>query len=255
MKRLHNDPFFNDDGNFSLLPLHSGIPSEEQNLVFDRPRKGVRKIILSTNIAETSVTIGDVAFVIDTGRAKEKSYDPHLRTNTFQSVWVSQASAKQRRGRAGRTMAGTCFHLFSRRQHESFRQHTESELLRTSLEEICLQCKRLGVAPGQLKDPDGIPAFLGSALNPPHHKSISNALEALAELGAMDSETNLSHLGYILSNLSIEPRLGKMIIWGYVLGCSEVRVCKLNLLVNFFVLDSHQKSHKLYCNRMRLQWL
>jgi ATP-dependent RNA helicase DHX36 len=223
MMRLLDDthPFSNQD-KFLVLPLHSGIPSKEQKLVFKRPRKGVRKVILSTNIAETSVTIDDVAFVIDSGRAKEKNYDPDLQASTLQPVWISQASAKQRRGRAGRTQAGLCFHLFSRSQHDLFREYLESELLRTSLEEICLQCKKLGLTPGGTKDGDGIPAFLNAALSPPHRKSVANALESLVELGAMDSETNLTCLGHCLSRLSVEPKLGKMIVWGYILGCSKV---------------------------------
>ena len=126
---LESTPPFNDTFQFRLLPLHSGIPSKDQRQVFLTPPTGVRKIILATNIgeisllcplmismfqstmglsfncsdfvAETSLTIEDVAFVIDTGRAKEKSYDPHLKTSTLQESWISQASAKQRRGRAG----------------------------------------------------------------------------------------------------------------------------------------------------------
>ena len=191
-------------------------------MVFKSPQKGVRKLILSTNIAETSVTINDVEFVIDSGRAKEKHYDPHLGTSSLKSVWISQASAKQRKGRAGRTQAGICFRLFSREQHDSFREHSESELLRTSLEEVCLYCKKLGLTPGSTDDIDGIPAFLGAALTPPHKKSVINALESLVKLGAMDKDTNLTPLGNVLSCLSVEPKLGKMIIWGYILGCSKV---------------------------------
>ncbi len=138
-------------------------------------------------------------------------------------MWISQASAKQRRGRAGRTKPGVCFHLFSRRRHASFREFLESELLRTSLEEICLQCKKLNLTPGGPEDNDGIPAFLAAALTPPHPKSVSNALEMLVNLGAMDDDTNeLTRLGHCLSCLSVEPRVGKMIIWSYILGCSKV---------------------------------
>jgi len=213
---------FNDRTKCSILPLHSGIPSKEQRRVFVRPPEGVRKIILATNIAETSITIDDVAFVVDTGRAKEKSYDPHLKTSTLQPVWVSQASAKQRMGRAGRTKPGVCFHLFSRRRHSSFRPFLESELLRTPLEEMCLQCKKLDLAPGGPDDVDGIPAFLSKALTPPHPKSIANAIELLVELGAMDSETNdLTNLGQCLSALSLEPRVGKMVVWSHLLGCAR----------------------------------
>jgi HrpA-like RNA helicase len=99
---LDTPPFLNRN-RYLILPLHSGIPSSSQRRVLQRPPKGVRKIVLSTNIAETSLTIDDVAFVIDTGRAKEKNYDPHLKTSTLQSTWISKASAKQRKGRAGRT--------------------------------------------------------------------------------------------------------------------------------------------------------
>jgi len=223
---LESTPPFQNRNQFLVLPLHSGIPSKDQRKVFQTPPQGVRKIILSTNIAETSLTIDDVAFVIDTGRAKEKSYDPHLKTSTLQPVWVSQASAKQRKGRAGRTKPGVCFHLFSSRRHASFRPFTESELLRTPLEEMCLQCKKLNLAPGGPEDIDGVPAFLAKALTPPHPKSVFNALELLVDLGAMEPETNdLTSLGKCLSVLSLEPRVGKMVIYSHLLGCARSAAC------------------------------
>jgi len=213
---------FHNQNKFLILPLHSGIPSSNQRRVLQRPPKGVRKIVLSTNIAETSLTIEDVSFVVDTGRAKEKDYDPHLKTSTLQSTWISKASAKQRKGRAGRTKAGVCFHLFSRRRHESMRDFVESELLRTPLEEMCLITKKLRLAPGGYEDPDGIPAFLDKAIASPHEKSVANAIELLVDLGAMLPETNdLTDLGSCLSVLSVEPRVGKMVIWSYLLGCSR----------------------------------
>ncbi|CAJ1951310.1 unnamed protein product [Cylindrotheca closterium] len=216
-----NAPFHNQN-RYLILPLHSGIPSSAQRKVLQHPPKGVRKIVLSTNIAETSLTIDDVSFVVDTGRAKEKDYDPHLKTSTLQATWISKASAKQRKGRAGRTKAGVCFHLFSSRRHDSMREFVESELLRTPLEEMCLMTKKLGLASGGYEDPDGIPAFLGKAISAPHEKSVSNAIELLVDLGAMLPETNdLTDLGYCLSVLSLEPRVGKMVIWSYLLGCAR----------------------------------
>lgn len=124
---------FSNSSKYYILPLHSGIPSKDQRRVLQRPPTGVRKIVLSTNIAETSLTIDDVSFVIDSGRAKEKNYDPHLKTATLLNQWVSAASAKQRKGRAGRTKRGVCFHLFSQRRYQNLRPFTESELLRTPL--------------------------------------------------------------------------------------------------------------------------
>ena len=220
---LENSYPFNDILRFRVLPLHSGIPSRNQKLVFQKTRKGVRKIILATNIAETSVTIDDVGYVIDTGKAKEKNYDPHIHSNTLLPMWISKASVKQRKGRSGRTRPGVCYHLYSREQHASFRPFLESELLRSSLEEICLQCKKLNLAPGREKDADGIPAFLEQAMSPPHPKSVGNALDLLVNLGAMEAETNnLTDLGNCLSMLSCEPRVGKMVIWSYIIGCAKV---------------------------------
>jgi ATP-dependent RNA helicase DHX36 len=143
---LESTPPFYNRNKYLILPLHSGIPSYDQRKVFDKPPKGVRKIILSTNIAETSVTIDDVSFVVDTGRAKEKSYDPHLKTSTLAPTWISQASAKQRKGRAGRTKRGVAFRLFSKRRYESFRPFVESELLRTPLVRIVHFCSNVMVS-------------------------------------------------------------------------------------------------------------
>jgi len=112
--------------------------------------------------------------------------------------------------------------LFSRTRYASFSPFLESELLRTSLEEICLQCKKLDLAPGGPDDNDGISAFLKAAMSPPHPKAVSNAIELLVDLGAMEPETNeLTELGMCLSTLSLEPRVGKMVIWSYILGCAR----------------------------------
>jgi ATP-dependent RNA helicase DHX36 len=213
---------FSDKNKFLVLPLHSGLSSLEQRKVFERPPRGVRKIILSTNIAETSVTIDDVSFVIDAGKAKEKSYDPELHTSTFGLTWISQASAKQRKGRAGRVKEGVCFHLYSKEQHDSLRPFVESELLRTSLEDMCLQTKRLGLAPGGPDDYDGLPGFLSRAMSPPPKLSVDNAMEYLVSVGAMDAKTNnLTSLGRCLSALSLEPHVGKMVIYSHFLGVAH----------------------------------
>lgn len=103
------------------------------------------------------------------------------------------------------------------------RPFTESELLRTPLEEVCLMCKQLRLAAGGPEDDDGIPAFLEKAMSPPHSKAIQNALDLLVEMGAMQPETNdLTTLGECLAVLSLEPRVGKMVIWSYILGCARV---------------------------------
>jgi HrpA-like RNA helicase len=112
--------------------------------------------------------------------------------------------------------------MYSRRRHANLREFLESEMVRTSLEEIVLQCKKLHLAPGGPDDDDGVPAFLAAALTPPHPKSITNALESLVDMGAIDEETNdLTQLGQCLCMLSLEPRVGKMMIWSYIIGCAK----------------------------------
>ena len=100
-------------GKFIIIPLHSSLSSEEQSLVFKRPKHGVRKIVLSTNIAETSVTIDDCVFVIDTGKMKETRFNSNQNMESLEMCWVSRANAFQRMGRAGRVMSGVCIHLYT----------------------------------------------------------------------------------------------------------------------------------------------
>ncbi|KAF7833440.1 DExH-box ATP-dependent RNA helicase DExH6-like [Senna tora] len=136
--KLLQSPFFSDS-KFSIICLHSMIPSTEQKKVFLRPSPGCRKIVLSTNIAETAVTIDDIVYVIDTGRMKEKSYDPYCNVSTLQSSWVSKASAKQREGRAGRCQPGICYHLYSSVRAASLPDFQVPEIKRMPIEELCLQ--------------------------------------------------------------------------------------------------------------------
>ena len=205
MRLLASSAEFSDPHRFLLLQLHSGIQKKEQDQVFHTLRPGQHKIILSTNIAETSITIDDVTVVINAGRVKEKTYDPHTKLAFLQSAWISQASARQRRGRAGRTQAGVCFHLYSTLRSQNLSEFQDSELLRMPLEElvlqvrgllcrplsrfsltylflyifICVQAKVLGVAPGEGEAADSVTSFLLKAMDPPHLLSISNAITLL----------------------------------------------------------------------------
>jgi hypothetical protein len=141
MRMLQSSEEFHDAHKYVLLQLHSGIQKRDQDLVFQPVRRGAFKIILSTNIAETSITIDDVTVVINTGRVKEMTYDPHTKLACLQSSWVSQASARQRRGRAGRTQTGVCFHLYSALRSQNLSEFQDSELLRMPLEELVLQVR------------------------------------------------------------------------------------------------------------------
>ena len=127
-----------------VLPLHSSVPPEEQRRVFERPPHGVRKVVLATNIAETSITIDDAVFVIDSGRAKSAMFDERKQMRRLVDVWISQAEARQRAGRAGRVRAGHAFKLYTRQRYtQSMLPARVPEMLRGPLQELCLQL-RLG---------------------------------------------------------------------------------------------------------------
>ncbi|CAL1172946.1 unnamed protein product [Cladocopium goreaui] len=127
-----------DPKRFKILPLHSQVTPQQQQEIFEPAPSGVRKIVLTTNIAEASITVEGTEFVIDSARAKEVSYDPYLKVGTLTTSWISKASAKQRAGRAGRTQGGLCFHLFCRERYNKVDDYLPPELLRSPLEDAGL---------------------------------------------------------------------------------------------------------------------
>ncbi|XP_008806703.2 DExH-box ATP-dependent RNA helicase DExH6-like isoform X2 [Phoenix dactylifera] len=213
-ERLLASPFFRDPLKFVILSLHSMIPSAEQKKVFKCPPVGARKIILSTNIAETAVTIDDVVYVINSGRMKEKSYDPYNNVSTLQSSWVSKASARQREGRAGRCQPGTCYHLYSRTRAASLPEYQVPEIKRMPIEELCLQVKLL--------DPDcGIVDFLQRTLDPPVPETIRNAIIVLQDIGALTDDEKLTDLGEKLGSLPVHPSTSKMLLFAILMNCLD----------------------------------
>ena len=131
--------FLSDESKYRVYPLHSSLSTAEQKAIFDVPPAGVRKVVIATNIAETSITIEDVVYVVDAGRVKENQYDNESQMPTLVETIVSKANAKQRRGRAGRVRPGMAFHMFeSKRDLAEFQL---PEILRVSLDELVLQVR------------------------------------------------------------------------------------------------------------------
>ncbi|KAF8408631.1 hypothetical protein HHK36_004694 [Tetracentron sinense] len=212
-ERLLASSFFKTS-KFSIIPLHSMVPSVEQKKVFRRPPPGSRKIVLSTNIAETAITIDDVVYVIDSGRMKEKSYDPYNNVSTLHSSWVSKASAKQREGRAGRCQAGICYHLYSKTRAASLPDFQVPEIKRMPIEELCLQVK--------LIDPScKIVDFLQKTLDPPVFETIHNAITVLQDIGALSLDETLTELGEKLGSLPVHPSTGKMLFFAILMNCLD----------------------------------
>ncbi|XP_071441564.1 putative ATP-dependent RNA helicase DHX57 [Hetaerina americana] len=204
-------------GNFTLLPLHSSLSSEEQAAVFQKSKPGVRKIVISTNIAETSVTIDDCVFVIDCGKMKEKRYDSNKNMESLELVWVSRANAQQRKGRAGRVMPGVCIHLYTRHRYTyNLLAQPIPALQRVPLEQLVLRIKVLRLFEG--KDPHYV---LGQTLEPPSEESINNAMMRLQDIGAFDEDKQLTPLGQHLAALPVDVRIGKLMLFGAMFFCLD----------------------------------
>ncbi|XP_053608601.1 putative ATP-dependent RNA helicase DHX57 isoform X2 [Plodia interpunctella] len=204
-------------GKYLLLPLHSTLTSEEQALVFRKPKPGVRKIVISTNIAETSVTIDDCVFVIDCGRMKEKRFDSNRNMESLDLVWVSRANAKQRRGRAGRVMPGVCVHLYtSHRYNYHILEQPVPEIHRIPLEQLLLKIKIL-----PLFQDMSVHEVLGKTIEPPSKPNIDGALSRLQDIGALDKSYSLTPLGAHLAALPVDVRIGKLMLMGAIFCCVD----------------------------------
>ncbi|KAJ4920737.1 hypothetical protein JOQ06_024568 [Pogonophryne albipinna] len=211
---LTSDKRFRDKNRFKIVALHSTLSSKDQAAAFTVPPAGVRKIVLSTNIAETGVTIPDVVFVIDTGKTKENKYHESSQMSSLVETFVSKASALQRQGRAGRVRNGFCFRLYPKFRFDSFMDYSIPEILRVPLEELCLHIMKC-----QYGSPE---EFLSRALDPPQPQSVCNAVSLLRKIGACHPEKHiLTPLGHHLASLPVNVKIGKMLIYGAILGCLE----------------------------------
>ncbi|CAH1184516.1 unnamed protein product [Phyllotreta striolata] len=197
--------------NWIVLPLHSSLSLEEQDKVFDYPPEGVRKCIISTNIAETSVTIDGIRFVIDSGKVNRMSYNTNVGVNKLSECNISQDSAKQRAGRAGRTGPGTCFRLYSEEDLKSFEPFTPAEIHQVPLDSLLLHMISLG-----LHDIANFPF-----LEKPTSRSLEESMEKLKFIGALELDKEylkLTQLGDSLSQLPVDLTIGKMLILSTVFG-------------------------------------
>ncbi|KAK4547790.1 hypothetical protein LTR36_000748 [Oleoguttula mirabilis] len=205
---------FGDPAKFKICLLHSTIPKEEQAQIFEPVAPGCRKIILSTNIAETSVTVTDVRYVVDAGKLRETRYDQVRRITKLQCVWESKSNSKQRAGRAGRVQNGYYYALFSKERHDSLRAVGLPELLRSDLQETCLSIKAQ-----RFSEP--VEVFLGQAIEPPPPQATQAALSNLKAIEAFTEDERLTDLGRLLARLPVHPTLGKMIVLGIIFRCLD----------------------------------
>jgi ATP-dependent RNA helicase DHX8/PRP22 len=195
-----------------ILPVYSALPSEMQSKIFDPAPPGSRKVVIATNIAETSITIDHIYYVIDPGFVKQNAYDPKLGMDSLVVTPISQAQAKQRAGRAGRTGPGKCFRLYTEAAFQS-------EMLPTSIPEIQRQNLSLTILMLKAMGINDLLHF--DFMDPPPTNTMLTALEELYALSALDDEGLLTRLGRKMADFPMEPSLAKVLIAAVDLGCSD----------------------------------
>ncbi|CAK5262438.1 unnamed protein product [Mycena citricolor] len=195
-----------------ILPIYSALPSEVQSRVFEPTPPGARKVVIATNVAETSLTIPGIYYVVDPGFVKQSAYDPRLGMDSLVVMPISQAQARQRAGRAGRTGPGKCYRLYT---EAAFRNemlpNSVPEIQRTNLSSTILQLKAMGI--------NDLLSF--DFMDPPPADTMLTALEALYALSALDDEGLLTRLGRKMADFPMDPAQAKMVIASVDLGCSE----------------------------------
>uniref|UniRef100_A0A1D2A9T0 RNA helicase n=1 Tax=Auxenochlorella protothecoides TaxID=3075 RepID=A0A1D2A9T0_AUXPR len=204
-----------------ILPIYSQLPSDLQAKIFERAPEGTRKIVVSTNIAETSLTVDGIIYVIDTGYAKMKVYNPKMGMDALTVFPESQAAANQRSGRAGRTGPGTCWRLFT---ESAFRHEmllaTVPEIQRTNLSNTVLLLKSLNI--------DNLLEF--DFMDPPPQENIMHSMYQLWVLGALDNTGGLTALGRKMGEFPLDPPLAKMLLAGAQMGCSNEVLTVVSML-------------------------
>lgn len=194
-----------------ILPLYGAMPSDQQQRVFDPVEEGIRRVIVATNIATTSITIDGIVYVVDCGFVKQLTYKPHTGLDSLDIVPIAKSEAIQRTGRAGRTAPGKCFRLFSRKFYDQLEENTVPEIKRTSLTSVVLSLKCMGIS--------NVLQF--DYLDPPDEKMILEALRQLFYFGAISDEGRVSALGRQLVEFPLQPGLARALIRSQQLNCSQ----------------------------------
>ncbi|MGV0644221.1 ATP-dependent RNA helicase HrpA [Mycolicibacterium sp. XJ2546] len=196
------------DDDLEVLPLYARLPTAEQQRVF-RPSRARRRVVLATNVAETSLTVPGIRYVVDPGTARISRYSRRTKVQRLPIEPISQASAAQRAGRSGRTAPGVCIRLYSEEDFAGRPRYTDPEILRTNLAAVILQMAALN-----LGDIQTFPF-----LDPPESRSIRDGVLLLQELGAFDRDGKITDVGRRLAQLPVDPRLGRMILQADAEGC------------------------------------
>ncbi|KAG8884376.1 hypothetical protein FRB97_004385 [Tulasnella sp. 331] len=225
-----------------VCPIYANLPSEMQSKIFEPTPEGARKVVLATNIAETSITIDGVVFVIDPGFVKQNSYNPRTGMSSLTVVPCSRASANQRAGRAGRVGPGKAFRLYTKWAFANeLEENTVPEIQRTNLGMVVLLLKSLGI--------NDLIGF--EFMDPPPGETLMRALELLYALGALNDRGELTKLGRRMAEFPVDPMLSKTIIQSGEFGCSEEVLSIISMLQESASLFYRPKDKKLHADKAR----
>ncbi|KIL70700.1 hypothetical protein M378DRAFT_194963 [Amanita muscaria Koide BX008] len=214
---LNEHALLGNEEYFRIYPLHSSLSSESQSAVFEIPPRGIRKIVVSTNVAETGVTIPDITCVIDTGKHREMRFDEKRQISRLIETYVAKSNAAQRRGRAGRVQQGLCFHLFTKLRHDTqMADNSLPEMLRLSLSDLALRIKIMKVKLGS-----SIDEVLSRALDPPASINVQRAISMLVEVRALTPMEEITPMGRLLSKLPTDVHLGKFLLIATLFRCLD----------------------------------
>ena len=230
--------------NSIVLPLHGKLQPEDQQKVF-HDYDGKRKIVLCTNIAETSVTIPGVKYIVDSGLAKELCFDPKRSMNSLEVRVISQSSAEQRKGRAGRTSAGKCYRLYSEEEYQSMKPRMLPEILRVHLAHACLKLYEFGIS--------YILSF--DFVEQPDSDALKAAVETLIFLGAVDEE-KLTDVGKSMAVLPLDPHLAKILLDGIAadVGPEAAAVVAISSLAGSVFFRGGSDEMKSMSDRNKIQF-
>ena len=232
-------------GELVIAPVYANLPSEQQAKIFEPTPPGARKVVLATNIAETSLTIDGILFVIDPGFVKENVYNPKTGMESLVTTPISRASSEQRKGRAGRVAAGSVFRLFTRWSFlNELDESTTPEIQRTNLSSVVLLLKAIGI--NDLLDFD--------FMDPPPAETLIRSLETLYALGSLNDKGELTKVGRKMSEFPIDPMTSRAILAADKYGCVEEILSIVSMLGEAAALFFRPADKKIHADSARARF-
>ncbi|CAK9811576.1 ATP-dependent RNA helicase DHX30 [Anthophora quadrimaculata] len=248
IKQLHKLLENTKMNNLLILPLHSKLANMNLQKIFAPVSDDVTKIILATDIAESSITIKDIRYVIDTAIKKEVSWNEKISLSSMNITFISQANILQRKGRAGRVKAGESFHLITRKEYNNLQKFPSPDILKIPLEEAVIASKV--ISKEEAKD------FFNAMIESPSNISINSAIENLKKLGILDKDENFTNLGNRVKHLGLHPKLSKALILSCIFQCLDPM---LSIICTFSndkksTLSINEGSHNAIFKSLKLKY-